>query len=109
MAAPCLPGLLDPILHPVPAPAVSLVERLADLFRSRRGEWIDGLDLSRVAGRYAWRSRVSDLRKPPFNMPIANRQRRVIGAAGQTVTLSEYRYEPSRGGDALAHAKRELA
>lgn len=49
--------------------------KLARLFLSRRGEWIDGTELQRVAGVYAWRTRVSDLRKRPWLLSIENRVR----------------------------------
>jgi hypothetical protein len=34
--------------------------RVAAYFTARPNVWIDGRDLSRVGGAYAWRSRVSD-------------------------------------------------
>ena len=66
---------------------MSLTARLADYFRSRQGQWIDGRELAQVAGAYAWRSRCSDVRRQ--GMPIENRQRKVNG-----YTVSEYRFVP---------------
>jgi hypothetical protein len=73
---------------------VNLCQRLADYFRSRPGEWIDGRDLFAVAGSYAWRSRVSDLRRPPFSFAIENRQERHRAPDGQRYTISFYRFVP---------------
>ena len=73
---------------------MTLCELLAAYFQGRPNEWIDGRTLSNIAGSYAWRTRVSDLRKPPFNMAIENRQdkRKVVG---RTFVVSEYRYVPA--------------
>lgn len=62
-------------------------DAVADLFRARAGQWIDGLELARAGGAYAWRSRVSDVRTQ-LGMVIENRQRKV----GKRV-VSEYRYQ----------------
>jgi hypothetical protein len=62
---------------------------LAQFFRERPGRWIDGRELAAIAGAYAWRTRISDLRRPPFSMHIVNRQRGVAGAAA---CVSEYRF-----------------
>jgi len=53
----------------------SMCARLARYFMERRGAWIDGRDLQEVGGVYAWRSRVSDLRKAPWHLDIQNLQR----------------------------------
>ena len=65
----------------------TLCDRLAAHFKARPGVWIDGRELAEVAGAYAWRSRVSDLRREPYYMAIENRQRKV-----DDYTISEYRY-----------------
>lgn len=84
---------------PSSAPAeTSLVARLAEFFRSRPCQWVDGKTLSTIAGGYAWRTRVSDLRRAPFLMTIENRQRRIESRAGKFVTISEYSFVPSSGG-----------
>jgi hypothetical protein len=67
---------------------VSYTERVAKLFLSRPTVWIDGLEIARIAGAYAWRSRISDARRE-FGLNIVNRQRRI----GSRV-FSEYRYVP---------------
>ena len=73
----------------------TLIGRLARHFAHHPGVWIDGRDLSVVGGAYAWRSRCSDLRRPPSDMQIDNRQRRVAAPSGGTFVLSEYRFIPS--------------
>ena len=65
----------------------TFTEDVADYFRAHPGEWIDGLALASVGGAYAWRSRLSDVRR--LGMAIENRQRRV----GRR-TVSEYRWLP---------------
>jgi len=74
--------------------SLSLAASLAQFFRSRPGIWIDGRELARIAGSYAWRTRTSDIRRKPFNMRIDNRQRKVEVRDGQVITVSEYRYVP---------------
>ena len=74
----------------------SLVVKLATFFRGRPGEWIDGRTLATIAGSYAWRTRISDVRRPPFNMFIANRQRRLT-ENDKTFTVSEYLYAGETG------------
>jgi hypothetical protein len=78
--------------------ASTFVDDLDAFFRARVGQWVDGLSISRVAGLYAWRTRVSDvrLRFRAEGGDIANRLRRVETADGQTVTVSEYRAELPR-------------
>jgi hypothetical protein len=63
------------------------------MFRARPNVWIDGLELAERGGRYAWRSRLAELRRPPFNMRIVNRQRRVGRPDGSTFVVSEYRFD----------------
>lgn len=70
---------------------MSMTERLAELFSLRPNEWIDGHSLGHVAGGYAWRTRVSELRHAPFNMTIENRQRVIDTQFGKR-KISEYRY-----------------
>jgi hypothetical protein len=69
----------------------SFAEQLAAYFKARPNVWVDGFDLAMVAGGYAWRTRVSDIRKPPFNMTIQNRQVRI---AGSKAVASQYRFVP---------------
>jgi hypothetical protein len=70
-------------------------DAVASTFRQRAGEWIDGLALETIGGRYAWRSRVSDCRQ--LGMVIENRQRRRPDGS----VISEYRYVPPVGQVAL--------
>jgi len=65
----------------------SRTSTLATFFRQRPNQWIDGKVLSEIAGGYAWRTRVSNLRHAPFFMTIENRQRRV-----RDFVISEYRF-----------------
>lgn len=76
---------------------MSLAERLAAHFRAHPGVWLDGAhEIASIAGSYAWRTRISDLRREPFNMAIQNRVRRVTRTDGSTYQVSEYRYIPGR-------------
>jgi hypothetical protein len=72
---------------------VTRAERLASFFRERPGCWIDGRMLGAIAGSYAWRTRVSDLRRAPFYMQIENRLRTIETENGP-VLISEYRLVP---------------
>ena len=64
-------------------------ERVAALFKSRPGEWIDGMEIAKYGGCYASRTRISECRQ--LGMTIENRVRTM--PAGYKV--SEYRYVPS--------------
>jgi hypothetical protein len=75
----------------------SKTDQLADFFRDHPNEWIDGKVLASLAGGYAWRTRVSDVRRPPYSLTIENRQRRVRTAAGSTYIVSEYRLAAAGG------------
>ena len=54
----------------------SFCRHLAVLFQNHPGEWIPHRELARVGGFCAWRTRVSELRRPPYSMDIENRIRR---------------------------------
>ena len=71
----------------------NLTDRLAEFFRRRPNEWIDGDRLRLVAGKYAWRTRLSELRFPPYHMDIVNRPR--------TVTAVDIRFVDARNLDLL--------
>ena len=75
----------------------SKLDQLAAFFQQRPGQWVDGEVLGRIAGKYAWRTRVSELRTRRV-LVIENRQRRVSGrlisGAISHWTVSEYRYVP---------------
>jgi hypothetical protein len=60
-----------------------------NLLASRAGEWVDALEIAKVAGAMAWRTRLSELRTID-GLVIENRQRKV----GQR-TVSEYRWVPA--------------
>lgn len=86
---------------------MSLNERVAALLEAHADQWVDGQRIAAVGGYAAWRSRISDLRRPPYNLVIENRTRRVHGhkahcqmwdfstsechCGGGTITVSEYR------------------
>jgi hypothetical protein len=74
---------------------MSRTKALAGFFARRPNQWLDGRNLSCVAGSYAWRTRVSELRKPPYGMNIENKQRRVSRPDGSRYIISEYRYVPA--------------
>jgi hypothetical protein len=72
---------------------MSFCDRLEAYFRERPDQWIDGRDLAKVAGAYAWRSRCSDLRIAR-NLDIQNRVRWIKTPTGIKVRVSEYRFVP---------------
>src|SRR5436309_1127415 len=72
----------------------TLVALLAAFFHERPRRWVDGDVLGEIAGKYAWRSRASELRRDPWNMTIRNRQRRVQRGDGSFYIVSEYMFEP---------------
>lgn len=67
----------------------SFRDAVAAYLTAHQGEWVDGLTLETIGGRYAWRSRVSDCRTQ-LGLTIQNRQRKV----GER-TVSEYRLVPA--------------
>lgn len=77
----------------MPGAQLSRTARLAALFKAHPGPWLDGLAIQRVAGAYAWRTRISDVRRE-FGLEIENRQRRETSPNGETITRSEYRLRP---------------
>ncbi len=81
-------------------------ERVAALFRANEGKWIDGREVAKVGGAYAWRSRISNCRID-LAMPIDNRQRKVKDAAGEDFTISEYRYVPRGSTLRIVHVEAE--
>lgn len=64
-------------------------DAVAAYLKAHPGEWVDGLELARIGGAYAWRSRLAETRTQ-LGMTVENRQRKV----GRR-TVSEYRYVPS--------------
>lgn len=79
--------------EPVEKPRSGKAAQLATLFKARPNAWIDGMELARIGGQYAWRTRVSDLRRAPWHMDIENRERKVE-VEGRRFTVSEYRFLP---------------
>jgi hypothetical protein len=75
---------------------MTLCDRLERFFHQHAGRWIDGRELSRHAGSYGWRTRVSELRAQR-GMNILNRQRRVKATSGETYVISEYCYMAPAG------------
>jgi hypothetical protein len=64
--------------------------RLAKFLIDRREQWIDGRLLATVGGAYAWRTRLSELRKAPWYLDVENRVR-TVADGGRTFRVSEYR------------------
>lgn len=81
---------------------ITLAAKVAELFRSQPGKWIDGRRLANVAGCYGWRTRVSDIRRAPYHMKISNRQRTIRNADGTRYIQSEYCYEPEGSRESAA-------
>src|SRR5262245_26392094 len=52
------------------AKSLTFAGRVAAYFRARPGVWIDGRDISQIAGCYGWRTRISDIRRAPFFMRV---------------------------------------
>lgn len=70
---------------------MNLNDKLDRFFLEHPNTWIDGKDLAGTAGTYAWRSRVSDVRKrfKARGGDIVNRQKRMV--LGDVVyTRSDY-------------------
>jgi hypothetical protein len=82
----------------------SLRDNLALYFQQHANVWIDGVTLEMIAGRYAWRSRVSDCRTE-LGMVIENRQRRQTDETGKRWTTSEYLYRPTEEDDLTRSAE----
>lgn len=73
----------------------TLCDQLAAFLKQRPNTWIDGREIARIAGAYAWRSRISNLRRPPYGMAIENRQYIEKLADGRKVRVSLYQYVPA--------------
>lgn len=71
----------------------TFTDRLQAFFAARPNQLIDGLELARQGSAYAWRTRVSDLRKR--GMQIENEIEYVRDAEGKVIRkISRYRYVP---------------
>ena len=87
------PSLLDlPVTPPLSELLAgdSMCARVARLLIARRGQWVDGREISKVGGYAAFRTRLSDLRHAPWHLDIRNRVRTVEGEDGETFKISEY-------------------
>lgn len=62
-------------------------DRVAQLFRDRPNQLIDGLTVAKVGGAYGWRTRISECRRQ-LGMAIENRKRKLPGGT----IASEYCY-----------------
>jgi hypothetical protein len=69
----------------------TLNDKLAALFRKHPNRWLDLFDLVDVGGLGGWRTRLSELRHPPYNMPIEWRLERWPDGRNR----SQYRYVPA--------------
>lgn len=69
---------------------MSFVERVATLFRACPNQWLDGLEIAKVGGAYASRTRISDCRK--LGMVIENKVIRKPNGVKQSL----YRYVPAK-------------
>ena len=66
-------------------------DAVAAYFKAHPNTWIDGLELARIGGVYAWRTRVSECRLE-LGMDIKPRIRRMPNSQRK---VSEYRYLPA--------------
>ena len=67
----------------------------AAYFRARPNLEISALELMNLRACLSFRTRISDLRFPPYDMDIRNRQETKEAANGSMVRRSFYRYVPS--------------
>lgn len=81
----------DTVSAPVyKTPKKTRTELVADFLKARAGQWIDGLEIGRVGGAYAWRTRLSECRQM-YGMVIENRK---VPSTPAGRFRSEYRYVP---------------
>lgn len=73
---------------------MTLCAALADYFKARPGQWVDGHALLEVGGTFAFRTRISELRRPPYSMTIENQTER-CSFMGRSWTETRYRWVPS--------------
>ena len=66
-------------------------DTVAAYFKAHPGQWIDGLELARVGGAYAWRTRVSECHTQ-LGMDIENEVRHMPNSRRK---VSLYRYVPT--------------
>jgi hypothetical protein len=75
-----------------PAERLSLCDKLEAYLKARAGIWIDGRMFGPIAGEFAWRTRISNLRRDR-GMKIENRVR-TIKREGFSYRISEYMFVP---------------
>lgn len=74
---------------------MTLTDKLERFFREHPNTHIDGKDLAAIAGSYAWRTRLSEVRERFRQIPgapadpLPNRQRR-YKVGSRTYVISEY-------------------
>lgn len=76
----------------------SFTMRLLEYLVARPNDWVDGLQLSGIAGAYAWRTRVSEARKileAEGKGTIKNRCQTVHREDGSRFTRSQYCFVPA--------------
>lgn len=77
-------------------PYQTCIERLEAYFRARPNRWIDGRELSAEGSFYAWRTRLSDIRRKR-GMTIQNKLTWHRDAHGKPFTRSLYRFLDGSG------------
>lgn len=82
----------------------NLRDRLEAFFRANPNTWIDGRELSTIAGSYAWRTRCSELRTIR-GLNVENRVRTERLRNGSRVKVSEYRLVVPVGQMSLLEAR----
>jgi hypothetical protein len=70
-------------------PELTYRDAVAHYFKAHPNTWIDGLELARVGGAYAWRTRVSECRE--LGMTIDNEVRTYPNTRRK---VSLYKYSP---------------
>jgi hypothetical protein len=69
----------------------TLTDKMAANFKQWPNRWLDVLELAEIGGIGGWRSRLAELRFPPFSMNIENRQVRWPDGRRR----SQYRFIPA--------------
>ena len=72
-------------------PEMSYRDRVAAHFKAYPNVWIDGLELARIGGAYAWRTRVSECHRQ-LGMDIENEVKTVPNTRRK---VSLYRFRPA--------------
>ncbi len=74
---------------------MSMNARLEAFLKAHPNEWLPATAFEPIAGRQAWRTRLSEVRRTR-GMTIENRTRWIDIGGGLGYTLSEYRFVPAR-------------